>query len=207
MSEQAPEAVRPQRRGGGNVFTQKIGPLPMWAWVGIALAAFIGWRIYANRQSASSTSTTASGSTAADQVPEFINQTYTTVNPPSSNPPPNGGPPGGGGGGGNLVTVPDVVGEMAETGQDILGDAGLTSSGVEPFPKGTPKGSIRIITSQEPKPGSHVKKGSAVKLSDRVLPAPKKKASTGGGARNSHTPGGSVGGPRPGRLPGGGVRG
>lgn len=86
MSEPAPERVAAAPRaggGGGNIFTNKIGPLPMWAWVGIAAGILVVWRFYSSKNSAASTATTASQSTAADQVPQFVNQTYTTVTAPS----------------------------------------------------------------------------------------------------------------------------
>ena len=85
MSEQ-PTATPARSSGGrGNMFTQKIGPLPMWAWVGIAAAILIVWRLYSNKQAASQSSqATTTPSTPADQVPQFVNQTYTTVTAPSS---------------------------------------------------------------------------------------------------------------------------
>lgn len=69
--------------GGGNVFTRHIGPLPMWAWTAIVGAVIVGWAWYKNRQGASSGSSQSS-SAGASQVPEFVNQTYTTVQPPSA---------------------------------------------------------------------------------------------------------------------------
>lgn len=83
MSEAAPERAAPAR-SGGNMFTQKIGPLPMWAWVGIAAAILVVWRLYSSKQSQSSQASTAASSTAADQVPQFVNQTYTTVTAPTA---------------------------------------------------------------------------------------------------------------------------
>lgn len=84
MSETTPES--PARRGG-NVFTNRIGPLPMWAWLAIVLGILIVWRIYAGKASASSQAATATTpGTPADQVPQFVNQTYTTVTAPSATP-------------------------------------------------------------------------------------------------------------------------
>jgi LysM repeat protein len=82
MSETAPE--RPAR-GGGNVFTTKLGPLPMWAWAAIASAVLIGWAYYRNKQAASATAanSSAGASTPASDIPQFVNQTYTTVTPPT----------------------------------------------------------------------------------------------------------------------------
>lgn len=85
MSEQAPETPGRGTRGGSNMFTQKIGPLPMWAWVGIAAAILVVWRYMAAKNaSAASNASTAAATTAADQVPQFVNQTYTTVTAPGS---------------------------------------------------------------------------------------------------------------------------
>lgn len=82
----------PQRPAGGkeNVFTRKIGPLPMWAWVAIIGGAILAWSFWKNKTAGSTTSTPATG-TDASQVPQFVNQTYTTVSPPVAGPP---GPPG-----------------------------------------------------------------------------------------------------------------
>lgn len=81
MSEQP--TAPPARRSGGNMFTQKLGPLPMWAWVGIAGAILVVWRLYSNKQNQSQSAQTTP-STPADQVPQFVNQTYTTVTAPGA---------------------------------------------------------------------------------------------------------------------------
>jgi hypothetical protein len=108
VSEQAPEATTqaPPRTTGGKlgVWGRKVGPLPVWAWVGIVLAAVLGFMYYKNKNSAGASTTTAStaaaGTTDASQIPEFVNQTYTTVTPPtepttsgSTPPPTTGGTP------------------------------------------------------------------------------------------------------------------
>lgn len=90
MSEAAPERAR-----GGNVFTHKLGPLPMWVWVAIAGAAILGWAYYKNKTSAASSGTAADTTgTSASDVPQFVNQTYTTVQAPAvqdeQEPPPSG---------------------------------------------------------------------------------------------------------------------
>lgn len=82
MSEQ-PTSPPPARSGRGNILTNKIGPLPMWAWVGIAGAILVVWRLYSNKQNQSQAATTTP-STPADQVPQFVNQTYTTVTAPGA---------------------------------------------------------------------------------------------------------------------------
>jgi len=69
----------------GNVFTRRIGPLPMWVWLVIVAVIVIGWAYWRSRQSAGQTSTSTATGTDASQVPQFVNQTYTTVQPPSVN--------------------------------------------------------------------------------------------------------------------------
>lgn len=98
MSEQAPEAPAPQResrRRGGFVstFTTRIGPLPMWVWLVIVAAILIAWRLYSAKTSATAQTTQDTG-TSAEDVPQFVNQTYTTVTPPMAGPPGPPGPPG-----------------------------------------------------------------------------------------------------------------
>jgi len=68
------------------VFTHKLGPLPTWLWIVIIGLAIIAWAWWKNKSaSAASSANTSASSTPEDQVPQFINQTYTTVTPPSVN--------------------------------------------------------------------------------------------------------------------------
>ena len=93
MSEQptAKAAAKPAAPGGApkhdNVFTHKIGPLPMFGWVAIAAAILVAWRMFAAKKSGTA-STAASGtaSTGANTVPQFVNQTYTTLTAPAAPP-------------------------------------------------------------------------------------------------------------------------
>ena len=95
MSEAAPEGgggAAPARAGGGkSTFTRKMGPLPLWAWMGVGLAVVL---VYANWQkskqgasttgvgsSAGSTSVNSPGGVDASLVPQFINQTYSGASP------------------------------------------------------------------------------------------------------------------------------
>jgi hypothetical protein len=88
----------PARGGNGNVFTRKIGPLPMWAWMGIALAvALVFHLVEKNKAGSSGTSNATSTGSASNQssggvnspggvdsslVPQFVNQTYVDSQPP-----------------------------------------------------------------------------------------------------------------------------
>ena len=85
MSVAAPERT-PTRSSAGreNVFTHKLGPLPTWVWIVILGLGIVAWSWWKNKSaSAASAANTASSGTPADQVPQFVNQTYTTVTPPS----------------------------------------------------------------------------------------------------------------------------
>jgi hypothetical protein len=98
MSTPPGDAQTRTRGRGGNVFTQKIGPLPMWVWLIIAAVLVIGYAWLQSKKAASSSSAatgTATG-TNASQVPQFVNQTYVTGTPPSAQHMPPSGHPGGG---------------------------------------------------------------------------------------------------------------
>ncbi|HXT92376.1 MAG TPA: LysM domain-containing protein [Trebonia sp.] len=111
MSEAAPERA-PSRApssggGGGNVFTHKLGPLPTWLWIVIVGLALVAWSWWKNKSAdAASSANTASSSTPADQVPQFVNQTFTTVTPPSVNVTAPAGPAGPAGPTGPQSPVP-----------------------------------------------------------------------------------------------------
>jgi hypothetical protein len=86
VSEQP--AAAPRRAGGsdGNVLTHKLGPLPTWGWISIAGGGLIAWRLYSNSKSsaASASASATSPTTAADQVPYFINQVFTSRSAPAA---------------------------------------------------------------------------------------------------------------------------
>ena len=122
MTTMAPEAppaptapAAPAQGKRGNVFTRKLGPLPMWAWLLIGIALILGYVYYRSKTSAgSSTADQTAAGTDASQVPQFVNQTYTTVQPPAQSGQagtpgvviPDGGPPTGGPGGPGGVKPP-----------------------------------------------------------------------------------------------------
>lgn len=134
MSGTAPEApARPAAspaRGGGNVFTRKLGPLPMWVWLLISAAVVLGYAYWKNRQQAAQATTQTATGTDASQVPQFVNQTYTTVIPPlTPGPPPPGprgpaGPPGKAGPAGRPPGPPFVYGKSGKPiGEYLTGAA------------------------------------------------------------------------------------
>jgi hypothetical protein len=96
MSEQTPEPTTqsPPARSGGSgklgVWGKKMGPLPVWAWVAIVLGGLLAFMYWKNKGAATAPgastdtgSSAAAGTTDASQIPEFVNQTYTTVSPPA----------------------------------------------------------------------------------------------------------------------------
>src|SRR5271165_5807381 len=86
MSESPPERAPARASGGGNVLTHKLGPLPTWVWIAVIGLGIVAWSWWKNKSaSAASSANTAASSTPADQVPQFVNQTYTTVTPPTVN--------------------------------------------------------------------------------------------------------------------------
>lgn len=84
MSESAPEG------GGGNAFTRKVGPLPLWGWMGIAALIAVLYYLFRKNQAANSATSTAQtaatnntpGGVDSSLVPQFINQVYNQESPP-----------------------------------------------------------------------------------------------------------------------------
>jgi LysM repeat protein len=71
----------------GNILTRKLGPLPMWGWMAIALVIAIAYYLIdkknsANSASAQGTSSTPTDTTDQSLVPQFVNQTYVNGTPP-----------------------------------------------------------------------------------------------------------------------------
>lgn len=84
---------QPSSGGSGNIWSRRIGPLPMWGWGGIALLAVVLLYMYRNNK-AKTTSSSSGGSSAstvdtpggvdASLVPQFVNQVYTQDQPPAA---------------------------------------------------------------------------------------------------------------------------
>jgi hypothetical protein len=74
----------------------------MWAWVAVIGGALIAWRLYSSHKAAATAAQTDTSSVPADQVPQFVNQTYVQTTAPVVTPAPPGpagspgpaGPPG-----------------------------------------------------------------------------------------------------------------
>lgn len=81
----ADDTGAPARRKAG-VLSRKIGPLPAWGWVAIVAVLIIVWAWWHNKNTQNAG--TPAGTASAD-VPQFVNQTYTSPYPPP--PPASGG--------------------------------------------------------------------------------------------------------------------
>ena len=81
MAAEAPPAApaRPAPARRENVFTRKLGPIPTWGWVLIAVGLIgVYYLWHRNTQTQTATGTNAS------QVPQFVNQVYTSGTPPTA---------------------------------------------------------------------------------------------------------------------------
>ncbi|HXZ71596.1 MAG TPA: hypothetical protein VEH31_12115 [Streptosporangiaceae bacterium] len=129
-TEPAPAA--PARRE--NVFTHKLGPLPMWAWVAIIGGAFVAWRWYSSsknaQQAAAQQGTPAQDTGTPSQVPQFVNQTYVSTTAPSTEdtgtaaPPVNPAPVGSSTTPKPTTTLPGAWHYPAPTGLHITNNSG-----------------------------------------------------------------------------------
>jgi hypothetical protein len=84
-----------QDAGGGGImsrFSHKYGPLPLWGWMGLILAAALLYASWKSKKTAAAQSTTADSTdtTGGNQEPPVVFQDYTTI---FTGP---GVPPGGG---------------------------------------------------------------------------------------------------------------
>lgn len=87
MSEQTTTSVSQPK---SNVFTRKIGPMPMWGWMAILAGLALLYSFYkkskgsANDQAAAQAAGNAPGGVDASLVPQFINQVYDQDTPPQA---------------------------------------------------------------------------------------------------------------------------
>lgn len=77
-------------QGGGNFWTQKVAGVPMMVWGllvvgGIVLFAYLRKKSGSGNTSSTAAQQATADETAASQVPQFVNQTYTSVYPPADN--------------------------------------------------------------------------------------------------------------------------
>ena len=83
------EPVPPRSEGGfKGALKRPIGPLPTWGWVLVLALVVIGWAWWHNRSTQKAAASADTGQSS--QVPEFVNQNYTTLQPPVPPQPPPG---------------------------------------------------------------------------------------------------------------------
>jgi hypothetical protein len=161
----------------------KIGPLPMWAWLGIITALGLGYYLLVAKKKAAAAASASSGTTPATpegfaQVPETVNQTTVTANFPQTTPPappPVGttpvqptppAPPSSPSA--PTVTVPNVVGQRANFAiGELKSGPGLSAT---TSPERNPKYEYNVIA-ENPPAGAKVAKGSGVVLGVAAIPA------------------------------------
>lgn len=80
---------------GSNFLTRKLGPMPMYGWMGSLLALLIAVSLWRNKSSsaAAGTDTATSDTVPSDQVPDYITQVYNTVNATTGQATTSGAPP------------------------------------------------------------------------------------------------------------------
>lgn len=169
MSSMAPEAPPAPVAGGKasssaagrNPLKRKIGPLPTWAWVAILAAVIVAWAYWKNRTSSanSSSGTSSSGApsdtTDASQVPQFVNQTFTTVTPPTApNPVPGPAP-------GPVPAPPGVPGGVGI--KTLIVPRAMTLAQYAKERHWTPTTLAVVEQMNNLKPGSRLKKGQKIK--------------------------------------------
>jgi hypothetical protein len=142
--------------GGGNVWTRRVGPLPLWGWAGIGLGGFLVLFLFRKNKASSSTTGQSSstvdtpGGVDASLVPQFVNQVYTQGTPPPAPnvtvnnqiPPDNDGPP-------SVTPPPNHVPPKVH---QYPAPQGLKVSNIT---RSSIKVSWKNLTSPQPAPGSY----------------------------------------------------
>lgn len=151
--DSAPPRREPAGAGGSNAFTRKLGPLPVWGWMGIGLAialVYYFWKQNKKTAATASPTSTPDQTTAASQIPQFINEvneatpitenisnsnsnTQTVSTPPAS----TGGSTGTGGGGGHPPPKPNPKYITVTVGKFPSGSGGSPSAQQNSFGPGT----------------------------------------------------------------------
>lgn len=73
----------PVERSGGNVLTNKVGPLPLWAWAAVGLLFAVLFYLWnKNKSNKANSGVNTPGGVDASLVPQFVNQDYINITPP-----------------------------------------------------------------------------------------------------------------------------
>ncbi len=106
-AQQTPGAHVPSRNA--SPLSRRYGPLPAWAWMVLAFVLLLGVAYWRSRNNANTAAGSSAGTTATNDIPQFVNQVYTNPAPPEE-PGPTGpkGPPGPPGKSGTPAPKPKV---------------------------------------------------------------------------------------------------
>lgn len=153
-----PPSGKPAVKPSGNFLTQKMGPLPTWAWGAIVLAAALAYALYKQRKdaaatTAASTSSTANPTPGSALTPAVIVQNY---NPASPTPPTAATPAAAPAS--VLVAVPNVANMSAGQAHNALVAANLV-----PTAPAAQKPNMKA-SGTNPAAGTQVPKGSKVTI-------------------------------------------
>jgi hypothetical protein len=102
-----PRGAEGNRSSSGNMFTRKLGPLPVWAWLGIMTAGGLGIYLYEQHKQATAAASTGKGG----QHPKFSAEAFV--------PGYGHGHGGGRGGGGQPPPSPKPRPKPQGGGQDV----------------------------------------------------------------------------------------
>lgn len=81
----------PARSSRLGIFSNQLGPFPLWVWMLIFTILAIAYYLYQKQKNgtSNSTSSTTPSGTPSSLIPQFVNQTYVQGTPPSSPNPAN----------------------------------------------------------------------------------------------------------------------
>jgi hypothetical protein len=83
-NQQPPPKKGAPAKGGANFLTNKVGPLPVWGYIAVAVAAFLIWKKLSGSSSSSGTASTAgAGATSSTPSTETVTTPYGSYTGPS----------------------------------------------------------------------------------------------------------------------------
>jgi hypothetical protein len=136
-----------------EMLTSKVGPIPVWGWLGAATAGIGAWAWVERSRSKSASSGASSSSSSSEGVPDYVFQIQNQL-PPEAGTPTKTTTAG-------KAKVPSVTGHTYTDASGILAAQGLRAA------RAAGEKDVGKVTSQSPKAGTEVTKGSTVTLSGK----------------------------------------
>lgn len=136
----------PPATEGGSLLTRKLGPLPYWAWIGLAVLALVlivRLRSSSGGAAAGAVSGAGAPGSATDQ-PDTIYQDYITITPPAQ--PPAGGRTDTPGTGPSTGTTTPPAGGSGGSGTTVPKNPPVTAPKPTKGPVASPKPSTVTVT-------------------------------------------------------------